>query len=48
VPNGFNAEGNPTSISFLGQLYGEMALVEFAKAYQDATEWDEKIPSLFR
>jgi Asp-tRNA(Asn)/Glu-tRNA(Gln) amidotransferase A subunit family amidase len=47
VPNGFNKEGSPTSISFLGKLYGEAALVAFAKAYQDASEWDEKTPPLF-
>ena len=48
VPNGFNKEGSPTSISFLGKLYGEMALVAFARAYQEASEWDEKIPPLFK
>ena len=47
VPNGFNKEGSPTSISFLGKLYGEAALVAFAKMYQDATQWDEGIPPLF-
>jgi len=47
VPNGFNKEGSPTSISFLGKLYGEAALVAFARAYQEATEWDEKVPPLF-
>jgi Asp-tRNA(Asn)/Glu-tRNA(Gln) amidotransferase A subunit family amidase len=48
VPNGFNDKGSPTSISFLGKLYGEMALVSFARAYQEATEWDEKVPPLFK
>lgn len=48
VPNGFNDQGSPTSISFLGKLYGEAALVDFAKAYQEATDWDEKIPPLFK
>jgi Asp-tRNA(Asn)/Glu-tRNA(Gln) amidotransferase A subunit family amidase len=47
VPNGFNDQGSPTSISFLGKLYGEAALVAFARAYQEATEWDEKVPPLF-
>ncbi|MEI9919470.1 MAG: amidase [Bacteroidota bacterium] len=47
VPNGFNKEGGPTSISFLGKLYGEAAIVAFAKAYQEASEWEEKIPPLF-
>lgn len=48
VPNGFNDKGSPTSISFLGKLYGEAALVAFAKAYQEASEWDEKVPPLFK
>ncbi|HMJ69279.1 MAG TPA: amidase [Cyclobacteriaceae bacterium] len=47
VPNGFNEQGSPTSISFLGKLYGEAALVAFARAYQDGSEWDEKTPPLF-
>ncbi len=47
VPNGFNDQGSPTSISFLGKLYGEAALVEFARKYQEASEWDEKVPPLF-
>lgn len=48
LPNGFNTMGSPTSISFLGSLYGEAAVVSLARAYQDATEWDEKIPPLFK
>lgn len=48
LPNGFNTKGSPTSISFLGSLYGEAAVVSLARAYQDATEWDEKIPPLFK
>ncbi len=48
LPNGFNTKGSPTSISFLGSLYGEAAVVSLARAYQDATEWDEKIPPRFK
>ena len=48
VPNGFDDKGNPTSISFLGKLFGEASIVFLAKAYQDATEWDEKVPPLFK
>lgn len=47
VPTGFTDQGNPTSISFLGKLYGEAALVAIARAYQDASEWDDKVPPLF-
>ncbi|HEY3429529.1 MAG TPA: amidase [Cyclobacteriaceae bacterium] len=48
MPNGFNAQGGPTSISFLGKLYGEAALIELGRAYQEATEWDEKQPKFFK
>jgi Asp-tRNA(Asn)/Glu-tRNA(Gln) amidotransferase A subunit family amidase len=48
VPNGFNDKGSPTSISFLGKLYGESALVNFVRQYQEASEWDEKIPPGFK
>ena len=48
VPNGFNDQGSPTSISFLGKLYGEAALVAVARAYQEASEWDDKTPPLFK
>ena len=48
MPNGFNEKGSPTSISFLGKLFGEANLVFFAKKVQDATEWDEKIPPYFK
>lgn len=48
MPNGFNAQGSPTSISFLGKLYGEAALIQVGRAYQEATEWDEKQPKLFK
>ncbi len=47
VPNGFNDQGSPTSISFLGKLYGEAALVAFAREYQEASGWDEMKPPLF-
>jgi Asp-tRNA(Asn)/Glu-tRNA(Gln) amidotransferase A subunit family amidase len=48
VPNGFNDRGSPTSISFLGRLYGEAAVVSLARAYQEASDWDEKVPEGFR
>ncbi len=39
VPNGFDDENNPTSISFLGNLFDEATLLAFVKAYQDKTEF---------
>ncbi len=47
MPNGLNERGTPTSISFLGKLYGEAAILLLARAYQEATEWDERIPPFF-
>jgi Asp-tRNA(Asn)/Glu-tRNA(Gln) amidotransferase A subunit family amidase len=47
LPNGFNEEGSPTSISFMGKLYDEGTLLAFAKAYQDATDFHKKHPPLF-
>jgi len=46
IPNGFTAAGLPTTITFMGQLYEEGTLLALAKAYQDATGFDEKHPIL--
>jgi Asp-tRNA(Asn)/Glu-tRNA(Gln) amidotransferase A subunit family amidase len=46
LPNGFTEKGTPTSISFLGKLYGEAETLAVAKAYQDATEFHLKYPEL--
>lgn len=48
VPNGFNRFNLPTSITFLGKLYGEANLLAAAKAFQDATSWDEMHPEMFK
>ncbi|TFH38739.1 MAG: amidase, partial [Bacteroidia bacterium] len=47
VPNGFTREGSPTSISFIGRLYDEASILTAARAYQEATGFDEKRPPLF-
>ena len=47
LPNGFDDEGHPVSISFVGMLYDEATLLAVAKAYQDATDFHEKHPPLF-
>ncbi len=46
VPNGFQANGRPTSISFTGKLFGEAELLSFVKAYQDKTDFHKKHPNL--
>lgn len=47
LPNGFDQKGSPTSISFVGRLYGEANTLAVAKAYQDATDFHKKHPPLF-
>ncbi len=47
-PTGFNRLKLPTSITLLGKLYGDAAILAAAKAYQDATSWDELHPPMFR
>ena len=46
VPNGFNSRGMPTGISFVGQLYREDQILGLAHAYQRATEFHLKHPTL--
>jgi Asp-tRNA(Asn)/Glu-tRNA(Gln) amidotransferase A subunit family amidase len=46
LPNGFNKEQEPTSITFTGRLYGESEVLTVAKAYQDATGFHLKNPVL--
>lgn len=46
VPNGFDEEGNPTSISFVGGLFEEGKALRVAKAYQDATGFHTQHPIL--
>ena len=46
LPNGFDDKGNPTSISFIGDLFEEGKALRVAKAYQDATGFHLKHPKL--
>jgi Asp-tRNA(Asn)/Glu-tRNA(Gln) amidotransferase A subunit family amidase len=46
LPNGFSKDGTPTSICFIGKLFGEGDLLALAKKYQDATDFHRKHPSL--
>jgi Asp-tRNA(Asn)/Glu-tRNA(Gln) amidotransferase A subunit family amidase len=46
VPNGFDEDGKPTGILFVGQLYGEAALMAVAMKYQDANEFHLAHPAL--
>lgn len=46
LPNGFRKNGTPTSISFVGKLYGEAETLVVAKAYQEATNFHLRHPVL--
>lgn len=46
VPDGFAKNGTPTSICFIGRLFGEGELLAVAKQYQDATDWHRKHPKV--
>lgn len=46
LPNGFAANGAPTSINFMARPFGEAALLALAKAYQDSTGFNLKHPPL--
>jgi len=46
VPHGFNEKGNPTSLTFVGRVFGEAAVLALAKRYQDATRWHLQHPRL--
>jgi len=48
VPNGFDNKGNPTSISFIGGLNGEEAILRVANKYQEVTFWNKMHPPLFQ
>ena len=46
LPNGFRSDGTPTSLTFLGNLFGEAQVCALARAYQQATEWHLRHPKL--
>lgn len=46
LPNGLNSRDLPASITFMGQLFGEGKMLEAAKIYQDATDFNKKHPTL--
>ncbi|MBB6611438.1 amidase [Pontibacter sp. Tf4] len=47
VPTGFQKNGMPTTITFIGKLFGEAEALALAKLYQDLTPHDEKRPTAF-
>lgn len=47
LPNGFDKNGRPTSITFIGDYLGESALITLGEAYQKATDHEDKHPKMF-
>lgn len=47
VPNGFDSNGGPVSISFIGRLFGEADLLSVGEAYQAATNFHRQRPRKF-
>ncbi|MBD3855254.1 MAG: amidase [Acidobacteria bacterium] len=46
VPNGFRANGTPTSVTFCGNLYRDSEAMLLARAYQEATGFHLRHPSM--
>jgi Asp-tRNA(Asn)/Glu-tRNA(Gln) amidotransferase A subunit family amidase len=48
VQNGFDDEGRPTGIQFVGRLYGEAEALTLARHHQAARGWHRAHPQAFR
>ena len=46
LPTGFDEKEHPTSLTFIGKVYGEAEMLALARAYQNATDWHLKHPNL--
>ncbi len=47
LPHGFSRDGTPTSITFVGRLYGEAALLRVGAVFQAATDHHRRMPPRF-
>jgi aspartyl-tRNA(Asn)/glutamyl-tRNA(Gln) amidotransferase subunit A len=47
LPNGFNAEGMPTSLQIVCRGYQEALALRIGHAYQQATDWHDRRPPAF-
>jgi aspartyl-tRNA(Asn)/glutamyl-tRNA(Gln) amidotransferase subunit A len=47
VPSGFDGDGLPTGIQFMGRAYGENGVLSVAVAYQSRTRWHTMHPDRF-
>lgn len=48
MPTGFSKQGLPTSITLLGNLFGEANLLSVGKALQSVTGWEDVHPEKFQ
>ncbi len=46
VPTGLGPDGLPTGIQFTGKAWSEARLLTIARAYQEATDWHRRRPTL--
>jgi Asp-tRNA(Asn)/Glu-tRNA(Gln) amidotransferase A subunit family amidase len=46
LPDGFNKAGKPTSLCFIGKLFGEAELLAVARQFQNGTDFHRKHPIL--
>ena len=46
VPCGFSAEGSPYAVQFLGSRLSELNLCRIAHAYERATQWHQRHPTI--
>jgi Asp-tRNA(Asn)/Glu-tRNA(Gln) amidotransferase A subunit family amidase len=47
LPNGFRKNGTPTSITFVGRLYGDAEILRLGHAFQAATDFHKRVPEGF-
>ncbi|TVP43450.1 MAG: amidase [Mongoliibacter sp.] len=48
LPNGFDKEGHPTSLTFLGNYFEEAKLLQLAKVYQDNYDYSLQRPEAYK
>ncbi len=48
MPNGFDEDGNPTSITLVGNYFEEEKLIYLAEQFQKATDFDEQRPMAYK
>jgi hypothetical protein len=48
LPNGFDEDGTPVSVTIIGKLFDEETILAVARAYQEATGFEDRHPEDFR